>query len=248
MAYIAVKSKRIKKLFHLYKCLSFIGIGVSLFSFISFFVCIALQRLILLITFGALYICGALITAISVKRTNTLASGIEGERKLTKVVSGLDNRYCCFKNLCVSYKGRKSELDMVVVGPTGIFVVEAKNIKGSVSGDYNEERWRQRKTGRSGKMYSREFYNPVKQISTHIYRLAGFLKSHGFRVRIDGMVYFTNPETRISISGRDDRINILSELYNGSKMIVNHIVDAPDVLDEEVLVRIVLLLDGKLSA
>ena len=54
------------------------------------------------------------------------------------------------------------------------------------------------------------------------------------------MVYFTNPETRISISGRDDRINILSELYNGSKMIVNHIVDARSVakiVSPEMMVR-----------
>ena len=86
---------------------------------------------------------------------------------------------------------------MVVVTPTGVWIIEDKNITGSVFGNYDSPMWTQRKEGRQGGSYTKTFCNPNKQVGMHTYRLAHLLRDNGFSVYVKDMVYFANSETVI---------------------------------------------------
>ena len=67
--------------------------------------------------------------------------------------------------------GQTTEIDLLLISPKGIFVIESKNYSGWVLGDENETSWTQ--AFPNGERY--EFYNPIKQNNGHIYHLKTFL-------------------------------------------------------------------------
>ena len=46
-----------------------------------------------------------------------------------------------------------------------------------------------------------ECNNPVKQVGTHIYCLANYLRQNGVNTYIEGMVYFANKSCLVSLTG-----------------------------------------------
>ena len=80
--------------------------------------------------------------------------GAIGERKTAKALSRLDSNYRILHDRKI--RGRKSNIDHIVIGPTGIFAIETKNVKGRVTlqgghlmvggrkrDPYIEEAWRE---------------------------------------------------------------------------------------------------------
>jgi hypothetical protein len=154
---------------------------------------------------------GFIISAISATFSYSdlciIRAGISGEEETAKMLLTLPKDYFCFQNLVISFAGRKSELDFVVVGKGGIFIIETKNRKGEIIGNYNKEKWVQIKTGWGGNRYENEFYSPVKQVGTHIYRLAKYLKTYGIDNNICGIVYFRGAHS-LNISGKEGCVPI----------------------------------------
>lgn len=84
---------------------------------------------------------------------------------------------------------------MIVVGPTGIFIVEVKKHKGIISGNTAEHDLKQIKNEES-----HYFYNPCKQVATHRYTLNGVLQERkGIHEHIYTCVYFCNDEVSLQI-------------------------------------------------
>lgn len=159
-------------------------------------------------------------------RAKILALGIKGENRTADIIADLPEGYYGFQNLNITYQGKKSEIDLVVVGPTGIFVIETKNRNGHITGRYENKEWTQHKIGRGGTPYSSNFYNPVKQVGTHIYRLAHYLKENGALVHIDGAVYFSNPETTIEVGTAESAIPVFAAGKGGEKALKKFILSA----------------------
>lgn len=168
---------------------------------------------------------GLILTALSVvvfliciiiiiSKQNELAikrQGVLGEDNAADILCRrLSDDYTVFQNCVITLDGKSSEIDFIVVGENGIFVIEAKNRNGTIDGNYKNDRWFQHKVGYKGGSYSAEFYSPVKQVSTHIFRLAGFLRQNGIRAHIDGAVYFLNQDVRLKISGTKENIPVFS--------------------------------------
>ena len=141
---------------------------------------------------------------ISESNTDILAAGIDGERIATKVLSTLPNGYTVFQDVIVTYDNKKSEIDNIVVGRSGVFIVEVKNHNSNIVGDLNDIYWVQHKVGRGGTTYTDEMYNPVKQVGTQIYCLANYLRQNGVNTYIEGMVYFANKACLLSLTGNCD--------------------------------------------
>ena len=143
---------------------------------------------------------------ITIKR-----QGVIGEDTTADMLAAtLDDSYTVFQNVIATLDGKSSEIDLVVVGLNGIFVIETKNRNGLIEGGYDKDRWLQHKVGRGGGEYSSNFYSPVKQVGTHVFRLAGFLRQNGVRFHIMGAVYFSNSEARVRLSGEPDKIPVFS--------------------------------------
>lgn len=86
----------------------------------------------------------------------------EGNRILTNIYLPAEN-------------GRTTEIDLLMVHPTGIYVFESKNYSGWIFGDEKGRNWTQSLKG--GKKIS--FYNPVRQNRGHINALMENLRDVG---------------------------------------------------------------------
>lgn len=136
--------------------------------------------------------------------TDILVSGISGERIAAKVLAALPDGYTVFQNVMVSYGDKKSEIDNIVVGKSGVFIVEVKNHNGHIVGNLEDTYWTQYKVGRGGTPYTNEMYNPVRQVGTHIYCLANYLRQEGINTYIQGMVYFVNRTCQLNLVGNSN--------------------------------------------
>lgn len=150
-------------------------------------------------------------------------AGEMGEAATAHLIAQLPAGYFGFQNIRVTYQGNTSELDMVVVGRTGVFIIETKNHNGNIQGNFDQHQWIQYKTGRQGGQYSKEFYNPVKQVGTHTYRLAHYLRDRGCNVHVDSMVFFTNPTASIQVYGTPGRIPVYAG-QQGAELIFRQIL------------------------
>ncbi len=186
---------------------------------------------------GFIICCGYACT-----KQNTVASlkqGVDGEDITADILkNGLNDSFTVFQNAVISFEGKKSELDLIIVSINGIFVLEAKNRNGKIKGSYAKERWTQHKVGQRGGEYSAEFYSPVKQVSTHIFRLAGFLRQNGAPAFINGIVYFANEDTELEISGVADRIPVLK----GEKNLIRYIKKTENPISADICEKICELL------
>lgn len=163
--------------------------------------------------------------------TDILVSGISGERIATDVLSALPDSYTVFQNVIVPYGEKKSEIDNIVVGKSGVFIIEVKNHNGYIEGNLEDTYWTQHKVGRGGTCYENDMYNPVKQVGTHIYRLANYLRNRGVNTYIEGMVYFVNDACRLSLTGKST-ISVFSSYEQEEKNICRHILSGNSNLDD----------------
>ena len=151
--------------------------------------------------FFAALLASGITAAVVGGQVNAIRSGVEGEESLQQLIRMLPEGYYGISNAEIVYDGQKSEIDMIAIGPQGVFIIENKNQRGYISGDYENKRFYQRKFSARGNIYMKDFYNPVKQVGTHVYRLANFLRENRINVWISGVVYFSNPETSVSVTG-----------------------------------------------
>lgn len=170
---------------------------------------------------------------------NILAVGIEGENLANRCIACLPESYTAFRNMNVSYQGKISETDTIVVGPTGIFVVEIKNLKGSIYGDANTMRWVQRKIGRAGTPYSKVFYNPIKQVNTHVYRVANRLRENGVHVYVNAVVFFSNVNAFNEITTTAEKTPVFFARDDGANQMLHFIISNNQRLSKEEVDKII---------
>lgn len=135
--------------------------------------------------------------ALLVQKYKTLEAGLNGEKAALCTLSNLSDDYYVFTTVCSEFEGKKGEVDCLVVGRNGLFVIEVKNHNGKICAAESGEYWEQHKVGQEGGRYSKRIKNPLKQTKRNVYILSQNLKSNGIRVWIEGLVYFTNKKVEI---------------------------------------------------
>ena len=116
--------------------------------------------------------------------------GSEGEERVTRVLrESLNDDYFLINDLQL-FDGRKGNIDHIVVGSNGVFVIETKNLKGKIFA--SEDYWQ----GTKGK-------SPSKQVRDNANRVYHAIKaSESFRTGkpwVQGIVVFTNRAARLNI-------------------------------------------------
>ena len=114
--------------------------------------------------------------------------GKEGEERVVELLRRvLDDRWTLFRNLKVPGLGG-GDLDGVLVGPTGVWLLEIK----SFSGRYRNrgEHWFYWKHNGWRKMRK----SPSQQARRNAGRLAAFLKERGVRLWVHPVIVWANPE------------------------------------------------------
>ncbi len=142
-------------------------------------------------TFGSLFI---------MLPYRTYRSGLTGEQTVVKNLSEkLSNAYSLFNDVLLKDGKRTGNVDHIIVGPTGIFVIETKNNKGTVT--YDGNRW----TGISG--------SPSRQAISNTFRVKDILKGcEVFKENapyVNAVVVFTNSKVSLQLSKNPEWCKVL---------------------------------------
>ena len=97
--------------------------------------------------------------------------GIWGERCIAELLGNRVSGVGLFQNVYVPVKDRTTELDLVLVGQTGVYVFESKAYGGKIYGSPERTNWVQY-IGNT----KNSFYNPVQQNENHRRHLAQALQ------------------------------------------------------------------------
>jgi len=137
---------------------------------------------IALVVFGLIYFAGVIEDPVE-------EAGRRGEEVATDIISTLlkDSDYL-LTNVNLSYEGKRTEIDNLIVNEKGVFIIEVKNYVGDLYGDVDDDQWKKYKTTPGGDVYVKPVRNPIKQVNRQVYILSKVLKSHNINVWVEGYV------------------------------------------------------------
>lgn len=132
--------------------------------------------------------------------------GQEGEGRVTEfIIQALDGNWTLFKN--IQLPGRnKGDLDLVLIGPPGIWVLEVKNYRGEYRNIGDKWEIRKKKKWISTKV------NPSNQAFQNAIRLSNFLKADHINVFVNSVVVWASQESSLLIENPTTMIWKLNQL------------------------------------
>ena len=114
--------------------------------------------------------------------------GQQGEEYIIKLLGqSIPGQRYLVNNLIIEDKyGNTSQIDHIFINSNGVFVIETKNLSGTIYGNNKQKEWTQ--VFNYGKQ-KYNFYNPIMQNETHIRKL---IEATGTNLPIKSIVVFTN--------------------------------------------------------
>lgn len=120
-------------------------------------------------------------------------AGQYGEQIAKRVIEEvLNENDTLLTNVSVSFNGKETEIDNVIVNNRGVFIIEVKNYNGVLTGSEDEFRWTKDKLTPVGNYYRTTVKNPIKQVKRQVYILSGFFKDQGIKVWVEGYAFLVN--------------------------------------------------------
>lgn len=108
--------------------------------------------------------------------------------------------------------GKKTEIDLLLIHETGLYVFEMKHYKGTIYGKAHENRWTQYfRTAANN-----PFYNPIKQNQYHIQALRNRFPG----IPVHSFIVFTSPECDLRVECNESDITVCRLCELGSKLAV----------------------------
>jgi len=140
-----------------------------------------------------------------IREREILAAGVSGERFALAFFSRLPDTFHIFPNLHLRTAHGANELDLLIAGPSGLHIVEVKNCKGILTGDWEAPQLCQNKHG-----YTKLIRNPKPQVQRHAQRLQMFLRENRLPyIPIHTHVFFVSPDLRLAVTGgRTDDLSV----------------------------------------
>jgi hypothetical protein len=166
------------------------------------------------------FLADRLVTIIN-KKIDNHRLGKEGEdRTIEMIQQSLDGSWYLFRNVVLPGRN-KGDLDGILVGPLGVWVLEIKNL----NGEYRniEDRWEYRR----GKKWKSANTNPSRQAENNAIRLSSFFKADNIRQWITPAVVWANSGNPLSVQNPSTAVWLLDRLpdelgnLSGSKPIPN---------------------------
>lgn len=196
-----LKSNKNKTFWHMafsfFFMLVFAGVGVGMLF------AILLNKSTLHIAFPCLFIILALVLLpifiVKKKQYGILSSGVQGEQQTYDILKKLPRDYTVITNPVIHNRGSVNELDFVVIGTNGVFVVESKNYRGIITGKTSAPNWKQIKHGKN-KVYEKEVKNPAKQAFRQGRRMAEMFVDLDITADIFPILYFVDSRSELKIT------------------------------------------------
>lgn len=139
--------------------------------------------------------------------------GSEGEKTVTKILtSALGDEYSLIND--VSIHDGYGNIDHIVLGPNGVFVIETKNYAGRIVCDGDE--WSSQHTGKFNRLIHYDLGSPSRQVKRNAVRVKRVIENLGAfrskRIWVDGVLVFANKRVHLRINNPTVPILRASEL------------------------------------
>ena len=119
-------------------------------------------------------------------------AGRLGEEYATRMITGiLNSEDIILTNVVVSFEGKETELDNIIVNKYGVFIIEVKYYHGSLKGGESDYEWTQVKESYSD-VFIKTVKNPIKQVKRQVYITANYLREYGVSVWVEGYVFMVD--------------------------------------------------------
>lgn len=161
------------------------------------------------------------IFIIKKKAYDILKAGVKGEQETYGILKKLPKDYTVITNPVIHNRGYVNELDFVVIGENGVFVVESKNYRGIITGKTSDQNWKQIKHGKK-KVYEKEVKNPAKQAFRQGRRMAEMFVDIDISADVFSILYFVDSRSELKII--DDAETGVA-IINNEKDLLDYIVN-----------------------
>ena len=155
------------------------------------------------------------------KEYQVLLSGVKGENNTRNILKRLPKNFTVITNPVIQNRGVTLELDFVVIGKNGVFIIESKNYRGIVCGKTSQQKWKQIKYGKGGNTYEKEVGNPLKQAQRQGRRMSEMFRDFEITADVYSIVYFVDSRTELKIQDDADSGVVV---FNNEKQLLNYIV------------------------
>lgn len=155
--------------------------SISYFPFIS--------TVLMIAAYSSVCVGGVFLRSYHIRR-----AGVQGEQISESLLRELPAEYEVLSGVCLDVKGKRCEIDHLVISTRGIVIVETKNYSGMISGNEEDGEWIKIKKSKKGNVYRKIIRNPLYQLRREIYILSRFLHDHDCHCHIDGFVYMLQAE------------------------------------------------------
>ncbi len=155
---------------------------------------------VMLIGIGAMVLFFSAITGGSSVPHHVMA-GVEGEARVLETLGQLSDDHIIFNQVHIpdpELPNGRRELDFVVVGPSAVTIVEAKNTAGHIHVDPDSRQWRVvKRSGCGSKPGWNAIDNPLRQVRAQARALERWLLTHGLALSAQGMVCFARSDATV---------------------------------------------------
>lgn len=124
----------------------------------------------------------ALIVILIAKRKRKIEMN-KGEMEVNDVLEKITG-YRLLSNVMIKRQNGTSQIDHILIGRKGVFVIETKDFSGKIYGDQYSKYWTQKLNGRKN-----TFYNPIRQNYGHVKALEEILNRRDIFI---SLIVFTN--------------------------------------------------------
>ena len=133
---------------------------------------IVITAVVVFIAFVLAFLSGA----GGVDESEARRAGRRGEHFASRLISEvLNDRDILLTNVKLSYDGKRTELDNVIINNRGVFIIEVKNYSGMLVGEEDDFEWVKNKVTDAGNIDQKTVKNPIPQVKRQIYILSGRL-------------------------------------------------------------------------
>lgn len=153
----------------------------------------------------------------------TYKSGLTGERNAVKNISDkLGSNYSIFNDVLLK-DGKRGNIDHVVVGPTGIFVIETKNNRGVVA--YGDDGWK----GIRGDPSGQAKFNSVR-IKNILENCEVFKRKYPYA---NAVIPFTNSKIKLKMSKDPKQCKVIQIKKPTDSSLSDYIRNGPILFSHE---------------
>ena len=173
-----------------------------------------------------------------------LQKKIEDQENFIRIIEKLPDGYSGFLNVDIATGHKPIRIDMIIVGPTGVFAILVRNHGVNIIGNAENNEWKQKNTDSSGKTKVEKVANPLILGEHYAELFKSVLNKNGVSADVNAIIYYSNPNAILHIKGEGNGVPVFSRFRHEEAEMNTYITDREDTLTGDKIFKICDLLRG----